>query len=217
MAKLLNEDVSKQIKKALEPMQNNITMVLFTKEGECNTCEETKQLLDEVKVLNDKISVDFKDLEKDADLAKDYQIDAVPTFVILDDKGKYKGVKFQGIPAGHEINSFLSAIVYMSGLDLGLDKKIIDRISKIDQPVDIKVFVTLSCPHCPGAVSTAHSLAMLNDNVQASMIESQTFYDLSMKYKVSGVPKIIINDEFELLGNQPIDAFLTEIEKVSSK
>lgn len=214
MAKLLNEDVSKEIKKALKPMQNPIKMVLFTKEGECNTCGETKQLLNEVKVLNDKISVEFKDIDKDSDQAKKYKIEHVPTFIILDDKDVYKGVKFTGIPAGHEINSFLSAIIFMSGLDLGLDPKLIERLSKIDKPVDIKVFITLSCPHCPGAVSTAHSLAMLNENIEATMIESQTFYDLSMKYKVSGVPKIIINEKHELIGNQPIEAFLTELEKL---
>jgi len=214
MANLLNEEVSKQIKEALAPMKNEITMVLFTKEGGCNTCSETEQLLTEVKALNDKISVEVKDIDKDKDDAEKYHILDVPTFVILDDKKKYKGVKFQGIPAGHEINSFLSAIVFMSGLDLGLDKKIIERLNKIDKPVDIKVFVTLSCPHCPGAVATAHSLAMLNENIEASMIEAQTFQELSVKHKVSGVPKIIINDELELVGNHPIDAFLTELEKL---
>lgn len=214
MANLLNKEVSEQIKKALEPMKNSIKMVLFTKAGTCNTCEETRQLLNEMTALNDKILVEEKDIEKDASDAKTYDITDVPTFVILNDKDEYQGVKFQGIPAGHEINSFLSAIVYMSGLEFQMDQAILDRIAKIDKPVDIKVFITLSCPHCPGAVSTAHSLAMLNENVQASMIESQTFYDLSMKYKVSGVPKIIINDTHELLGNQPIDAFLKEIEKL---
>lgn len=214
MAKLLNEDVSKQIQKAIEPMKNPIKMVLFTKKGSCNTCQETKQLLEEMSALNDKISIDFKDMDTDKADAEKYGIEYVPTFVVLNDKDEYSGVKFQGIPAGHEINSFLSAIVYMSGVEYQLDQKVLDRIAKIDKPVDIKVFVTLSCPHCPGAVSTAHSLAMLNENVQASMIEAQTFQELSMKYKVSGVPKIIINDEFELLGNQPIDAFLTEIEKI---
>lgn len=215
MENLLNKEVSEQIKKALEPMKNQIKMVLFTKEGTCNTCQETKQLLSEISGLNDKILVVFKDIDADEEEAKKYAINDVPTFVMLDDKDQYKGVKFQGIPAGHEINSFLSAIVYMSGLDFRMDQKLMDRIAKIDKPVDIKVFVTLSCPHCPGAVSTAHSLAMLNDNVQASMIEAQTFNELSMKYKVSGVPKIVINDEYELLGNQPIDAFLTEIEKLA--
>lgn len=214
MANLLNKEVSEQIKKALEPMKNNIKMVLFTKEGTCPTCQETKKLLTEMTGLNDKILVDFKDLDKDSADAAAYGVTDVPTFVILNDKDEYQGVMFQGIPAGHEINSFLSAIVYMSGLDFQMDQELLDRIAKIDKPVDIKVFITLSCPHCPGAVSTAHSLAMLNKNVQASMIESQTFYDLSTKYKVSGVPKIVINDKYELLGNQPIDAFLKEIEKI---
>ncbi|QWC00308.1 thioredoxin family protein [Mycoplasmatota bacterium] len=214
MANLLNEEVSKQIKEALAPMQNEITMVLFTKEGGCNTCEETEQLLSEIKELNDKILVEVKDFDKDKEDVKKYKITDVPTFVMLDDKKQYKGVRFQGIPAGHEINSFLSAIVFMSGLDLGLDSKVLDRLAKIDKPVDIKVFVTLSCPHCPGAVATAHSLAMLNENIEASMIEAQTFQELSVKHKVSGVPKIVINDEYELVGNHPIDAFLTELEKI---
>ena len=45
------------------------------------------------------------------------------------------------------------------------------------------------------------------------MIEANTFPAVSKKYNVSGVPKIIINEKFELLGNQPLEAFLNEIEK----
>ena len=82
----------------------------------------------------------------------------------------------------------------MSGLDIKYPADVLARIQKIDKPVNIKVFITLSCPHCPGAVQTAHRLAMLNPNVKAEMIEANTFQDLSMKFKVSGVPKIIIND-----------------------
>ena len=133
---------------------------------------------------------------------------------MLDDKGTYKGVKFNGIPAGHEINSFISALIEMSGLDIKYPADVLARIQKIDKPVNIKVFITLSCPHCPGAVQTAHRLAMLNPNVKAEMIEANTFQDLSMKFKVSGVPKIIINDGAELLGNQPVDKFLSEIERL---
>jgi protein-disulfide isomerase len=46
------------------------------------------------------------------------------------------------------------------------------------------------------------------------MIEAQTFYDLSTKFNVSGVPKIIINDSLELVGNQPIERFLEQIESL---
>ena len=69
-------------------------------------------------------------------------------------------------------------------------------------------------PHCPGAVQTAHRLAMLNDNINSEMIEAQTFNELSQKYKVSGVPKIIINETVEIVGNQPVESFLEKIESI---
>lgn len=211
MERLLNEEVSSQIKDFLSNMVNPITMVLFTDKGVCNTCKETRQLLNEVSQLNDKITLIEKDMNEDSDDAKKYGITMTPSFVMLDENNDYLGVKFNGIPAGHEINSFLSAILHMSGVDLGLDEATIKKIKAIDKKVDIKVFVTLSCPHCPGAVETAHRLAMLNENIESSMIEAQTFSELSNKFKVSGVPKIVINDKYELLGNQPIEAFLKEL------
>ena len=76
------------------------------------------------------------------------------------------------------------------------------------------MFVTLSCPHCPGAVAKAHQLAMLNEHVQGEMIEANTFQELSTKYNVSGVPKIVINDSIELLGDQPMEEFLNRIESL---
>lgn len=214
MNKLLNEEVSVQVKEFLSQMKEEITFVLFTSEKRCETCNETRSLLQEVKELNDKISLVEKTLEKDANEAALYEITLAPSFVILDKEGTYKGVKFNGIPAGHEINSFLSAILDMSGLEYQLDPQIIERLSKIDKDVNIKVFVTLSCPHCPGAVSKAHRLAMLNEHVNAEMIEAQTFLELSQKYNVSGVPKIVINETHELVGNQPLEAFLNEIENL---
>lgn len=214
MAKLFNKEVEAQIKEVLSQGIEPITIVLFTSKGECNTCEETKQLLTETATCSDKISIVLKDVQEDQEEAKKYGITLTPSFVILDKSGVYKGVKFNGIPAGHEINSFISAILEMSGLSYQLPSDVLKRIEKIKKPVNIKVFVTLSCPHCPGAVQSAHRLAMLNSNVVGEMIEAQTFYDFSSKYNVSGVPKIVINDKYELLGNQPIEAFLDKIEQL---
>jgi glutaredoxin-like protein len=214
MQKLLDQDLQNQIKEFLSPMKSNVTLVLFTQDGPCDTCVETKQLLSEIAELSDKLSFVEKDLVEDIKEADLYGIEMTPSFVMLDHEGKYRGVKFNGIPAGHEINSFLSAILDMSGLDFGYDEKLISRIKKINKPVNIKVFVTLSCPHCPGAVNTAHRLAMINSNIEGEMIEAQTFYTLSEKYNVSGVPKIVINEKHELVGNQPVEAFLKLLERL---
>ncbi|MFA7376012.1 MAG: thioredoxin family protein [Acholeplasmataceae bacterium] len=212
MAKLFSNEVSDQIKDILKDMINPISILLFVDKA-CDTCKETKQLLEETAELSDKITLKTLELADAADELSAYDIKRAPSFVFLDHNGDYRGVKFNGIPAGHEINSFISAILEMSGVEFQFSDDIINRIKSIKEPVDIKVFVTLSCPHCPGAVQTAHRMAMLNSNVKAEMIEAQTFYDLSEKYNVSGVPKIIINETLELVGNQPIEAFLDKLGK----
>ena len=213
MEKFFNDDVRKQVTDILKQMVRPITIKLFIDEKGCNTCAETKQLLTEFAETNNKITLTVLDKVQHEEEAKLYGITLLPSFVLLNDLGEYKGVKFNGIPAGHEINSFISALIEMSGHPLKIPQVALDRIAKVTKPVKIKVFVTLSCPHCPGAVQTAHRLAMLNPNIQAEMIEANTFPGISQQYQVSGVPKIIINEKYELLGNQPLEAFLNEIEK----
>ncbi len=211
MGKLFNEEVASQIQAVLAQMKNEITIKLFI-DGKCDTCLETKQLLEETKALSEKIKLIVHEFSEAKEEAKKYDVTLTPTFVILDDKGVYHGVRFSGFPGGYEINSYVSAILEMSGLRHEFPKAVLDRVAKINEPVDIKVFVTLGCPHCPGAVETAHRLAMLNNNIKATMIESQTFSDLARTHKVSSVPKIVFNDALDLLGNQPVEAFLDEIE-----
>lgn len=214
MERLLDKDLQKQVKKMLEPMKDKITIVLFTKSSDCESCEPTLQIINEVAELSEKIKVKVFDMDTDLTEVAQYTIEMAPSFVILDKEDHYKGVKFNGVPAGHEFNSFLSALLEMSGYESEIPADFAARVAKIDKPVNIKVFVTMSCPHCPGAVQKAHKLAMMNKNVVGEMIEAQTFYELSEKYNVSGVPKIVINDTIELVGNQPIETFLSSIESL---
>lgn len=214
MEKLLDKNLQKEVKKLLAPMKDGISIVLFTKATDCESCEPTLQIISEVAELSEKIKVSVYDLEKDLEFVQKYNIEMAPSFIILDKDDQYKGVKFNGIPAGHEFNSFLSALVEMSGTESEVPADFAARVAKIDKPINIKVFVTMSCPHCPGAVQKAHKLAMMNKNIVGEMIEAQTFYELSEKFNVSGVPKIVINDEIELVGNQPIEAFLSSIESI---
>lgn len=213
--KMFNEEIQGQLKEVFEEMKGDVTIALFTKEGECPTCEETRAYMEEVSELTDKIHLAEYDIHKDAELAKSYNVVMVPSIVLLDANREYKGVKFNGIPAGHEINSFIPAILEVSGNVSEMPKELEERIMKIDKPMNIKVFITLSCPHCPGAVQKAHKMALMNPFIDAEMIEAETFGELSMKHNVSGVPKIVINDEYDLIGNQPIQEFLNTMEKIS--
>lgn len=210
--KMFNEELQGQLKEVFKDLKNEVTISLFTKEGECYSCAETLGYMQEVSELSDKLTLKVYDIEKDAEKAKEYNIEMVPSIVLLNAQGEYQGVKFNGIPAGHEINSFIPALLEVSGFESDFPKDLEDRIKKIDKPVNIKVFVTLSCPHCPGAVQKAHKMALMNKFIDAEMIEAETFNELSNKFNVSGVPKIVINEKYELVGNQPIEEFLNQIE-----
>ena len=54
-------------------------------------------------------------------------------------------------------------------------------------------------------------MAMASDLVTADCIEAQEFMDLSHAYRVSAVPKTIINDRTEILGAQAEAAFLAGV------
>jgi glutaredoxin-like protein len=210
---LLNEELQGQLKEVFSAMKNEVTLAVFTKKGDCYSCEETVSFMKEIEALSDKIHLETLDLEENSDRAKAYNVEMVPSIVMLDAEKNHRGVKFNGIPAGHEINSFIPGILEVSGAGESLPEEFMSQLATVKKPVNIKVFVTLSCPHCPGAVQKAHKLALENEFIDAEMIEAQTFDEISNKFNVSSVPKIVINDQYELIGNQPLEAFLEEIAK----
>jgi glutaredoxin-like protein len=213
--KMLNQEVSNQLKEVFNQLQDNVTIALFTDGSDCQTCKETTEYMGELSALSDKLHLKEYDINTDAELARKYKVELVPSIVLLNAEGDFEGVKFNGIPAGHEINSFIPALIEVSGASSQLPDDMTETIESIDKPVNIKVFVTLGCPHCPGAVQKAHKLALMNKNIDAEMIEAQTFPAISQKFNVSSVPKIVINDQYELVGNQPIEAFLQGIQEAS--
>jgi len=211
---LFTEQIKTQLKEILQKLQNKVTIAFFTQEFECDTCRETHEFLDEFVALSDKLELKVFDFKTDSDIAKQYGVDKIPAMVILTAEGKDNGVRFFGLPGGYEINSFIGALLEVSGQQHELNEELMKRVNEIKKDVHIQVFITLGCPHCPGAVSNAHHLAMLNDHISADMVEAQTFNTESIKYSVSAVPKIIINEKHELVGNQPIEKYLEVIENL---
>ena len=88
---------------------------------------------------------------------------------------------------------------------------VVEIIKKVDKPVNIMVFVTPTCPYCPLAVRTAHKFAIENENITASMIEATEFPELSNRYSVFAVPKVVINDKVSFEGAIPEEAFAKKV------
>jgi glutaredoxin-like protein len=132
---------------------------------------------------------------------------------LLHGASKAYGIYYYGMPTGYEFGSLIEDIISVSSSESGLLPKSRDAIKKIDKDVDIKVFVTPSCPYCPKAVLTAHRLALENPKIKASMIEATEFMELSEKYGVMGVPKVVINGSTSFEGAIPEEAFIAYIQR----
>jgi len=53
-------------------------------------------------------------------------------------------------------------------------------------------------------------MAFANPNITAFAVEATEFPDLARRYHVTGVPKTVINDQVEILGALPQDAFVEQ-------
>ena len=210
--KLLNEEIRKQVRNVLDGMDMGVSLLLFKDEENCDYCSTAESLLSELTEVNEKVSL--KVYELNSPEAKQFRVEMAPATVFLTADGEDKGVRFYGLPSGHEFGSLLQDILsFSSGAKPELSSGSIERLESIDKPVDIKVFVTPTCPYCPKAVLMGHNIAMANKNITASMVEANEFQELSSKFGVSSVPQIVINEKVIFVGAKPEEDFVNEVFK----
>jgi hypothetical protein len=53
-------------------------------------------------------------------------------------------------------------------------------------------------------------MAFANPNITAFAVEATEFPDLVRKYRITGVPKTVVNDQIEILGGIPQDDFIQQ-------
>lgn len=197
MEKLLNPQIVGQLNDAFAEMQSPVQLLFFGSQDRCETCSETRQLLEEVAALNDQVELAVYDLEADKALADQYQVTAAPAIVIAARDGADLtdlGIRFRGIPSGHEFSTLINDILTVSRRDSGLDEKTRQYLRELKQPLQLQVFVTPSCPYCPRAVLLAHQMAMENPQmILAEGVEATEFPELADRFHVRGVPQTVIN------------------------
>ncbi|MFX0114174.1 MAG: thioredoxin family protein [Candidatus Hodarchaeota archaeon] len=197
----IDEETLQQVQERFAGLQKPVTLKFFrTGEGHCLFCNETAELVKIVADQSDKVSVEECICETHEDpRAKKYGIDKQPAIVIYTEDLKDHRVRYFGIPSGFEFGSLIEAIAE-AGTRVEMDNEIVRKLQAIDKPVHMQVFVTPTCPYCPGAVRTAHRFAMINNKITGDMVEAMEFQELSQKYRVMGVPKTVIQVE----GRKPV-------------
>ena len=192
-------------------LENKVKLIFFH-DDDCEYCELEGQLLDEVQALSDKILVER--YHKDSEKGREYNVEFAPALIITLEDGKDRGVRFYGVPSGHEFGTLIQDIVlFGKNAKPQLSQETIDKLNQLDKQVKISVFVTPTCPYCPKAALTAHNMALASDKVTAEVVEAGEFFDLSDQFGVSSVPHIAINRDPEkfFIGAYPEPQFLQQV------
>ena len=145
MEKLLNEQVTGQIQQAFAELQQPVQILFFGSQTECDYCNETQQLLSEVSALDERVHLAVHDLQTDAALAAQYQVDKAPAIVIAGKNGETildLGIQFSGIPSGYEFSTLINDILLASKRDSGLGNETREFLKTLKQPLHMQVFVT---------------------------------------------------------------------------
>ncbi|HNQ43521.1 MAG TPA: thioredoxin family protein [Candidatus Cloacimonadota bacterium] len=208
---ILDDKVLSEVKKALDNMQNPVTLVLFTQAFECGYCKDTHELLSELTTVNSKLSLEVHQFESDKDAVDKYQIDKIPAIAVIGERDY--GIRFYGIPAGYEFSSLLSAILMVSTRIVKLSPETKTFLGNLAKPAHLQVFVTPTCPYCPQAVILAHQMAFYSDKIKADMVEISEFPHLAQKYAVQGVPRTVINEKWYQEGAAPEAMIIAKIKE----
>jgi len=207
---LIRDEDKKTIRKEFEEkLVNPVRLVMFTQDFECQFCAETRQIVEEIAALSDKITAEIYDFIADKDKAEEYGIDKIPAIAIIGEKDY--GIRFYGIPSGYEFTSLFEDIIDVSRAESGLMEPTKKALAQLQEPMHIQVFVTPTCPYCPMAVRLAHRMAMESDLVRADMVEAMEFPQLAIKYQVQGVPRSVINETIHQEGAVPEPLFMMNL------
>lgn len=131
-----------------EKFESDVTVRFYTQREtglivpgqECATCKDTRQLLEELVALSDKLTLDVHDFYSEREQAAIDGISEIPAIVL---EGANKGnVRFIGVPAGYEFATLIEDLVDVSRGTTGLELHSRDTLAGLTEPVHIKVFVT---------------------------------------------------------------------------
>lgn len=212
---VLPEQEKAIIKKKFEALVNDVELIVFTQELECQFCKEVRELVLDIGTLSPKIKTKVYDYVLNGDQDIKYNIKKIPAIAIIGKSNRH--IRFYGVPSGYEINVLIDDIIDVSKGTTSLPENIKQLLAEIKKPVHLQVFVTPTCPYCPKAAKIAHQFAIENENIRADVIEMIEFPHLVQRYSVMGTPHIVINEDTSLVGLQPPQVLIEHIHLALSR
>ncbi|HLN77680.1 MAG TPA: thioredoxin family protein, partial [Nocardioidaceae bacterium] len=178
---VLDPALSKQLATHLKLVQRPVELVASVDESEKSS--QLMELLDEVAALSENITV----VRGDDDERR-------PSFAIVR-AGTDVSVRFAGLPLGHELTSFVLALLQVGGHPPAVSDEVVEQIQALDGEYRFETFLSLSCQNCPDVVQALNLMSVLNPKISHVAIDGALFQDEADARGVMAVPMVFLNGE----------------------
>ena len=195
---LFTSEMRQQLDAVFARMESPLVLKLYLDNRPVSN--ELEQFITRLAELSHKLSVSVAELNASGD--------DVPFVSVCKADGTQTGLAFHGVPSGHEFTSFVLGLYNAAGPGQTLDDPIRQQIAAIENAVDMKILVTLSCSMCPDLVVAAQHIAAKNQQIKAHVYDIRHFESLKERYRVMSVPCLVINDDQVEFGKKNIEQIL---------
>ena len=91
---LMDDKTRNAVREALADLSGPAKLLMFTQTFECNYCQETRRLVEEVADLSEQVTVEVHNFVTDGEVAKAHNIDKIPAIAVLAADDKDHGIRF---------------------------------------------------------------------------------------------------------------------------
>ena len=209
----LDNELRQQLVAVVDRFENPVEIVVFKDPNNEESVNIENAVKDIASISPEKLKFSSYNEGENKELETKVKVTRTPTMAILDKDGNYTGLKYSSLPSGHELNSFILGLYNVAGPGQKVATESLEKIEKINKPVNIKIGISLSCTKCPKTVQATQRIATLNKNVEMEMINIFTFQDFKNRYDIMSVPAIIVDDQHIYFGEKTVEDMLEIINK----
>lgn len=195
---MLDANLTQQLKAYLVNIKQPIELVASL--GDDAKSGELERLLNDIAALSELITV----VRKDDDRRK-------PSFMIRR-AGTDIGVRFAGLPMGHEFTSLVLALLQVGGHPSRAAQELIEQVKGLDGDYEFETYFSLSCQNCPDVVQALNLMAVLNPRIKHVAIDGALFKDEVDARKVMAVPTVFLNGEPFGQGRMELEQIVAKID-----
>ncbi len=198
---MLDPNLKQQLQAYLARMTQPIEIVATLDGGDAS--REMRELLEDVASLSNLITL--------RQAAADGSVRA-PSFSVTR-VGADMGIRFAGIPMGHEFTSLVLALLQAGGHPPKVDSSVIEQVRALEGEHDFEVYISLSCQNCPEVVQALNLMAVLNPRIRATMIDGALFQAEVEAKQIMAVPSVYLNGQPFAQGRMTAEEILTKLDR----